>query len=72
MEKLLIGNGGAVLMIRDNEYYILNEDESAMQKVSFEEFAKEVEIFRNLYEHTWSKEFKSQYEDILEYIREKV
>ena len=72
MEKLLIGNGGAVLMIRDNEYYILNEDESAMQRVNFEEFVKEVERFRNLYEHTWSKEFKRQYEDILEYIGEKV
>lgn len=70
MEKLLMGNSGSLLMIRDNNYYILNEDGSAMQKVSFEEFVEEVKRFRNLYEHTWSKEFKKEYEDILEYIKE--
>ena len=70
MEKLLMGNGGAVLMIRDNEYYILSEDESAMQKVDFNRFKEEVEKFRNLYEHTWSKDFKREYEEILEYIKE--
>lgn len=70
MKKLLMGNFGAVLMIEDDNYYILSEDGSAMQKASFEEFVAEVERFRTLYELTWSKEFKKEYEDILEYIKE--
>lgn len=70
MRKVLMGNFGSVLMIEDNNYYILNEDESAMQKVDFKRFVEEVERFRNLYEFTWSKDFKREYEDILEYIKE--
>ena len=70
MRKALMGDFGSVLMIEDNNYYILNEDGSAMQKVDFKRFVEEVERFRNLYEFTWSKDFKREYEDILEYIKE--
>lgn len=70
MEKLLMENGVSVLMIRDNKYYILSDDGECMQKVDFKRFKEEVERFRNLYEFTWSKDFKREYEDILEYIKE--
>lgn len=69
MEKCLFCNGISVLRIKDGNYYILSEDQECMQRVDFNRFVEKVRLFKDLYEHTWSGEFKKEYEDILEYIR---
>lgn len=67
----LIGDGGEVLRIENDNYYILSKDQEYLQGVSFEEFKKEVERFKALYLSTWNKQFKEEYEQIVDYIRKR-
>lgn len=64
MFKSLMGSFGEVLRIEDDKYYILSEDQECFQEVDFERFVKEYKKFENLYNTTWSKEFKEEYEAI--------
>lgn len=66
----LMGDFGEILRIENGVYYILTEDGECLQRVSADKCKKYFLLYEDLYNNTWCKEFKKQYENIKEYLKE--